>query len=244
MCQINALWWTVVWPTTKGRTLAVGVRDGQTWDFGFLNVSQLVSGRATRNDLNFGAKQNCSFPWHWRYATICERIDLSLIDLKIPLHVFPFLRPVLREVVTSLRKWVEFIFVATCLTLPFHPHLVVFFLSLSRRLHQLSPRHPQHYIVFKTVLTYILVIKHTHAHTRTRARTHTHTHIYIYIYMQKLAEKFMGWLTYSLGMSPNEVYHLTQSPQRSIPFHWYCSALIFDKKSSTEDLAFYEHFRL
>ena len=64
---------------------------------------------------------------------ICQRIGLSLIESKIPLHIFLFLRPVQREVFPSALKWVGF-FCDHVSEFPFPDMKKNFILSSSTRL--------------------------------------------------------------------------------------------------------------
>ena len=45
---------------------------------------------------------------HWEWIVICQRIDLSLNDLKLPLHIFLFLKLIQKIAVTLPIKRVEF----------------------------------------------------------------------------------------------------------------------------------------
>ena len=82
-------------------TLVVDVRDRKLGDFWKGTVSYQES-RKKQPKFKDYAKL-------WRRVTICERIDLSLIDLKILLHVSLFLKPVQRKVLIILAiKWVRF----------------------------------------------------------------------------------------------------------------------------------------
>ena len=70
------------------KTLTVGVGNSQMQGFGIFLKVHSVTRKASSNYMNFKVKPNC-IP-NWKRATISLTIGFSLIDWKIPLHVFLF----------------------------------------------------------------------------------------------------------------------------------------------------------
>ena len=74
----------------------------ESWGF-LKRVSQWVSDRVTRNDLNVGASGTSSSELN--VGTICGTMDLSFTESRRPLYAFLFFKSVQRKVGTSIINW-------------------------------------------------------------------------------------------------------------------------------------------